>query len=134
MEYIKRGWKKGNKRDKSSRDKMSKTKTKLFAEGKLIVWNKGLTFRKGKYVSQYKHIYGRNNIPIGHYAWINQSENLGFIPKGFVIHHIDFNQNNNNLDNLFLMEDREHRILHNAISKKMRDNNLINTGGQSGTY
>ena len=38
---------------------------------------------------------------------------VGQIPKGYVIHHIDLNKKNNNLDNLFLCTISEHMILHN---------------------
>ena len=34
------------------------------------------------------------------------------IPDGYVIHHIDEDKVNNNIDNLILMNDAEHRILH----------------------
>ena len=38
---------------------------------------------------------------------------VGLISKGYVIHHIDLNKKNNNLDNLFLCTRSEHMILHN---------------------
>jgi len=37
----------------------------------------------------------------------------GKIPKGLVIHHIDGNIYNNNLNNLKLMTKQEHDLLHN---------------------
>lgn len=36
----------------------------------------------------------------------------GDIPEGFVVHHKDHNKNNNQLSNLDLVSDREHRSMH----------------------
>lgn len=44
----------------------------------------------------------------------------GPIPKGYCIHHIDFDKTNDRLDNLQLMTNSEHTILHN----KFRHNTL----------
>ena len=45
---------------------------------------------------------------------------VGQIPKGYVIHHIDLNKKNNNLDNLFLCTISEHMILHNLNERNKR--------------
>lgn len=37
------------------------------------------------------------------------------IPKGFEIHHIDANRNNNNIDNLIMLPKEFHRALHNWL-------------------
>ncbi len=37
------------------------------------------------------------------------------IPKGFEIHHIDANRNNNNIDNLIMLPKEFHRALHNWV-------------------
>lgn len=47
------------------------------------------------------------------------SEN-GSVPKGFCIHHIDFNRENNSITNLTCISIAEHNKLHAA--KKARDN------------
>ena len=39
------------------------------------------------------------------------------IPKGFEIHHIDFNRKNNNIDNLLLLPKYLHRDYHNTIQR-----------------
>lgn len=48
-----------------------------------------------------------------HLVWCSQPGNLNYIPKGFVIHHIDGNHHNNDLNNLFLMAQADHAKMHN---------------------
>jgi hypothetical protein len=43
-------------------------------------------------------------------------------PKGYVVHHIDFNKENNSLDNLCLMTRSEHMKLH---QEKLRNEETI---------
>tara|TARA_R100001440_G_C2447793_1_gene107548 strand:- start:93 stop:509 length:417 start_codon:yes stop_codon:yes gene_type:complete len=43
------------------------------------------------------------------------------IPKGFEIHHIDANRNNNNIDNLIMLPKEFHRALHNWVGLIPRD-------------
>ena len=45
---------------------------------------------------------------------------LTTIPKGWVIHHIDFNHKNNELDNLQLMTISDHMKLHSRFNIKGR--------------
>jgi len=42
---------------------------------------------------------------------------VGEIPKGYVVHHLDFDQLNNNLNNFKLMNNSEHLSLHNSGEK-----------------
>lgn len=39
------------------------------------------------------------------------------LPKGFVIHHIDFDRNNNSIDNLVALPEELHREYHIAVSQ-----------------
>lgn len=57
-----------------------------------------------------KHIYYH------HYVWCLE---MGWteIPKGYVIHHIDFDKTNNNINNLALMTNEAHTRLHQIIRK-----------------
>lgn|SRR3990167_410248 len=55
-----------------------------------------------------KHILEHNHI------WCSQKDNLNYIPKGFVIHHIDCNKLNNLPSNLFLIQKSEHSRLHHT--------------------
>lgn len=41
----------------------------------------------------------------------------GEIPKGYVVHHKDFNPENNSIENLQLMTHSEHKKLHNEMRK-----------------
>ena len=45
-------------------------------------------------------------------------ENNGVIPKGYEIHHIDFNKSNNNISNLIMLSKKEHLEIH---SKSLTD-------------
>jgi hypothetical protein len=64
--------------------------------------------------------YSRHHIPewyTGHSKdahVILMCKELGIteLPKGFVVHHCDFNRVNNTIDNLVLMTRREHQALH----------------------
>lgn len=42
----------------------------------------------------------------------------GEIPKGYEIHHIDLNRDNNDISNLKLMTIKEHKQLHNELNKQ----------------
>lgn len=82
------------------------------------------SFKKGQ--KPWNYLDGRSNNPetrktirgqlLSHIIYCSQKGNHPYIPKGFIIHHIDCNPKNNNPNNLQLMPDRLHRILHNKIS------------------
>ena len=64
-----------------------------------------------------------SRIPNGHYYSATLKKFIhvaiwefynGAIPKGYVVHHKDFNPANNNLDNLQIMTRFEHMKIHNA--------------------
>ena len=55
-----------------------------------------------------------------HFIWCSQPGNLSYVPKGFLIHHIDLNPKNNSPDNLFLINKINHNQLHNDISRIIR--------------
>jgi hypothetical protein len=40
--------------------------------------------------------------------------NIGKIPKNWEIHHIDFNHDNNNLDNLIAVPSMVHMVIHQS--------------------
>jgi len=52
-----------------------------------------------------------------HKIWCSQPENLPYVPEEFIIHHIDLNPENNNLNNLILLPRDYHSKYHNEISK-----------------
>jgi len=100
-----------------SKIKMSKTKKKLFAEGKIIPWNylDGRSRKKQSKVPS-KYINGKM-VSISHIVWCSQKENLPYIPTGFLVHHIDLNKYNNTPKNLLLINRSIHNYIHNNISK-----------------
>lgn len=58
----------------------------------------------------------------------NQSEHrvvwesiYGKIPRDHIIHHIDFNKNNNSIDNLLCLTKHEHRLLHAHLKLKLKN-------------
>jgi len=60
-----------------------------------------------------------------HYVWA-KFYNQTSIPKGCVIHHIDHNVDNNNIENLQLLTISEHMKLHQEIRKVQRlERNLV---------
>jgi hypothetical protein len=83
-------------------------------------WTNGLGYTTKKtYKSSRTTINGKTVLK-SHLVWCSQPENLSYIPKGFVIHHIDCNAQNNSPDNLFLMEKGDHRRLHLELFKIRR--------------
>lgn len=90
----------------------------------ITVWNKGLTKKdniniKGGRISKglffdktsgYVLIYKNNKVQKYH-RWLFENIN-GKIPYGHVIHHLDGDKTNNNIQNLKLMKISEHTKLH----------------------
>lgn len=89
----------------------------------------GQGIRGGKYVRIYEHrlIYeaAMNNLSMKNYIELLNNydgRQLVTIPKGYDIHHKDFDYTNNRLENLELLESLEHSKLHanrGQASKKM---------------
>ena len=93
---------------------------KGYAEGsKETQFKKGYTpwnyEGKGRLKRKFK-IFNGKNILNSHYVFC-KANNMQEIPKGFVVHHIDGDSLNDNIKNLKLMKDSEHKSLHNKISR-----------------
>jgi len=59
-------------------------------------------------------------IKCSHYIWLRDNRfGLCFIPKGWVVHHLDRNPSNDTIDNLVILPKGEHTRLHNLIAKKI---------------
>lgn len=76
---------------------------KIFVDGLSFVKDK----KTGYYLSSQK--IGKTRIRLHRYIW--QKYN-GEIPKGFDIHHIDKNKDNNDISNLQLLTITEHQKIH----------------------
>ena len=66
-----------------------------------------------------------DNKPVSPIVLTNDKEE---IPKGFVIHHIDFNPKNNDISNLALMSISAHAKLHNQIRNLSKVQRLSHSG------
>ena len=79
---------------------------------------------KGRLKRKYKRFNGKlmHNACV---VWLKHN-NLKEIPKGFVIHHRNGDSLNDNIENLILMKDSEHKSLHN----KRVGEELINNSPQ----
>jgi len=80
-------------------------------KGKMNTWNKG----SGKWFMDRGYLKIRMDdriISAQDFVWCNTPGNLSYIPKGFVIHHIDGVRLNNDPDNLFLISRSDHSKLH----------------------
>ena len=73
-------------------------------------WNKGSKVRVGK--NRIITIDGERFYE-SHLVWFKHFGHR--IPKGYVLHHIDFNVDNNNIKNLALMSRSEHAKLHQNL-------------------
>lgn len=73
------------------------------------------SFKKGhKYIPNNGKLKGKHNSPrinISHKIFC-EYHNIECVPKGFVIHHIDENKDNNLIENLMLLSKSEHSKLH----------------------
>lgn len=88
-----------------TRDKHYKYKEKTYTiDGYVLILKpEWYTARKSQYRAYEHHIV---------YCFAN---GLKEIPKGYCVHHIDFNKTNNTLDNLRLMTHSEHGKLHREV-------------------
>lgn len=101
-----------------SKKKMSETKKKLFAEGKIKPWN---------YVDGKAKERNRLSCRKVHQIWCIEN-NMMKVPFGCVIHHLDLNTTNNNPNNLILLDKKTHSTFHNKLIK-MAKNKEVNLFG-----
>lgn len=116
---------KGNKHTEETKNKISiankgKKRSDEFKK-RISILNKGKHTGKGgrKHLTEfterinkagYIKIYINKKYVLKHrYIW---EKHNGIIPEGMVIHHIDENRTNNNIDNLQIMESGIHSTLH----------------------
>ena len=99
-------WNKGKKMSKEQREKLSKIRKELLKNG--------LVFGNYKHGKCRKH---KNGKPYSHFVWCSNPENHPYVPKGFVIHHMDLNPHNNEINNLIIMGKGNHTGMHRKLSK-----------------
>lgn len=78
----------------------------------------GIKFNKdsdsGYYLSS-KDV-GKHRIRLHRYVWEKYN---GSIPKGYQVHHIDHNKDNNDISNLKLMTEHDHLVLEHEYHEKL---------------
>jgi len=75
--------------------------------------------KTGYYLSSNKIGKSRKRLHV--YIWEKYN---GTIPKGYQVHHIDKDKDNNNIDNLRLLEKKEHMLLHGRTMSEERKKEL----------
>lgn len=78
-----------------------------YIEGTNLAYCNGLPFRKDKKTGYW--LCSSINKRLHRYVW---EQINGEIPKGYQIHHIDFNKDNNDISNLQLVSSSEHHKIH----------------------
>ena len=71
----------------------------------------GMNWHKDKFGYWRHSIYKSNNILLHRYIW---EKHNGSIPEGYVIHHIDGDKSNNNIENLQKLKYSKHLSIHNS--------------------
>lgn len=62
---------------------------------------------------------GKSSMPLSHYSWLTSNPSFEHIPKGYVIHHLDFDGTNDDPSNLVLMQRHLHAAYHLKNKKIM---------------
>lgn len=55
---------------------------------------------------------GRKTMQCSRYIWLQENPAFKTIPKGYVIHHLDHDETNNDISNLALMQKNHHAAHH----------------------
>lgn len=97
-----------------------------YIEKTKIAYFDGLRFTRDDKTGYYLSTKKRNSKRFRLHRYIWEYYN-GVIPKGYVVHHIDHNKNNNELYNLELLSSSEHKKRHakeltNEQRQKLREN------------
>jgi len=70
-------------------------------------------FHNGRwYVDLMPSLNGRDRIPFSHYKWLETNPSFVDIPRGYIIHHLDFDETNDDPTNLVLMSKPIHTAYH----------------------
>lgn len=104
-----------------------------FVEGSLLIKNNSVVDEFIYVGDWYKGYNDSGRIPIHRYMVelnyalfdicnFNEIDGWHYLKKGLVVHHKDFNHNNNSLDNLQVLSKREHIRVHNIANPRKRNN------------
>lgn len=77
--------------------------------------------RKEKYKDAITRMNGKR-YRTSRLVWM-QYNKVHRIPQGLIIHHLDFNPKNNNINNLQLLTERVHGKFHGEFAKRLHENN-----------
>lgn len=91
-----------------------------------VAYVDGLKFKKDAHTNYFLSTsrIGKTRKRLHRYMWEKYN---GSIPKGYEIHHIDFDKNNNEIYNLKLVSNKEHRDIHaKALTKEQKEKYIIN--------
>lgn len=67
-----------------------------------------------------KSFEGVRRLPFANYIWLLNNPAFETIPKGYVIHHLDYDKTNDDISNLVLMR-RDHHLVHHWKTRSPMD-------------
>jgi len=77
-------------------------------------------FKKDRwYVVLDQSFYTQKTIPNAVYVWLTENPTFERVPPGYVIHHLDRNELNDDISNLALMQ-RFHHLAHHSKRKEVK--------------
>ena len=132
---TKTSYKVGHIVTKEIRKKISGTRRRLIKEGKFIVQSmeKSPSWKGGKNIDFYgyvhifnpKHNFSDCNGYIREHRLVMEKHLGRYLNPKEVVHHIDGDNSNNNIENLYLFEDNQkhltyHRFLHNCVREMIK--------------
>lgn len=84
-------------------------------------------FKKDRwYVVLDQSFNGRKTMPYAHYVWLEGNPAFDDIPKGYTVHHLDWDETNDDISNLGLMQ-KHHHTAHHWKNKKNHTDVKINS-------
>ncbi|MDX9788923.1 MAG: HNH endonuclease [Desulfobacterales bacterium] len=70
-------------------------------------------FKNGRWFAVLSEsLNGTRTIPFANYVWLTGNPCFESIPKGYVIHHLDYDPTNDDITNLVLMQKHHHAAHH----------------------
>lgn len=79
---------------------------------------KEVVFRKGRFYIRLKKGLGQITLPRANFVWLQYNPTFSDIPKGYIVHHLDHDQTNDDPSNLVIMQ-KYHHVAHHWKQKKI---------------